>query len=62
MGKHLTLEDRITIQKILKEGKLFAEIAVDLSRPASTIMREVKKTSCFHQSKRGFNHANQKCV
>ena len=62
MGKHLTLEDRITIQKMLKEGKSFAEIAVDLSRPASTIMREVKKTSCLHQSKRGFNHANQKCV
>jgi IS30 family transposase len=47
MGKHLTLEDRITIQKMLKEGKSFAEIAVDLSRPASTIMREVKKHRVF---------------
>ncbi|NLN05862.1 MAG: helix-turn-helix domain-containing protein, partial [Clostridiaceae bacterium] len=47
MDKHLTLEDRITIQKMLKEGKSFAEIAVDLSRPASTIMREVKKHRVF---------------
>ncbi len=52
MGKHLTLEDRITIQKLLKEGKSYAEIAAELSRPASTISREVKNTGLLLAGKR----------
>ena len=52
MGKHLTLGDRITIQKMPRKVGCLLRIAVDLSRPASTIMRGSKKTSWFHQSKK----------
>ena len=40
--KHLTLDERITIQKGLKEGKTFVEIGEILGRDASTISKEVK--------------------
>lgn len=40
--KHLTLDDRITIQKALKEGKTFVEIGRLLGKDPSTISKEVK--------------------
>ena len=40
--KHLTLDDRIMIQKALKEGKTFVEIGELLGRDPSTISKEVK--------------------
>lgn len=40
--KHLTLDDRIMIQKALKEGKTFAEIGGLLGKDPSTISKEVK--------------------
>lgn len=41
--KHLTLEDRITIQKALKDGMSFVEIGELLGRDPSTISKEVKR-------------------
>lgn len=40
--KHLTLDDRITIQKGLKEGLPFAEIASLIGKDPSTISKEVR--------------------
>ena len=40
--KHLTLDDRIMIQKALKEGNTFVEIGALLGRDPSTISKEVK--------------------
>lgn len=40
--KHLTLDDRISIQKGLKEGLPFAEIAASILRDPSTISKEVR--------------------
>ena len=40
--KHLTLDDRIEIQKALKEGKSFVQIGSLLNRDASTIAKEIK--------------------
>lgn len=47
MGKHFTIEDRITIQQLLKESKSYSDIAICLERSASTIMREVKNHRVF---------------
>lgn len=40
--KHLTLDDRIVIQKALKEGRTFTEIGSLLGKDPSTISKEVK--------------------
>ena len=40
--KHMTLDDRITIQKSLKEGKSFVEIGALLGKDPSTISKEVR--------------------
>ena len=40
--KHMTLNDRITIQKSLKEGKSFVEIGALLGKDPSTISKEVR--------------------
>ena len=40
--KHLTLDDRITIQKALKEGQAFVEIGALLGKDSSTISKEVR--------------------
>ena len=40
--KHLTLDDRITIQKGLKEGQTFAEIAALIGKDPSTVSKEVR--------------------
>ena len=40
--KHLTLDDRITIQKALKDGQTFVEIGTLLGKDPSTISKEVK--------------------
>ena len=47
MGKHFTIEDRISIQQLLKEGKSYSDIAICLGRSVSTIMREVKNHRVF---------------
>ena len=40
--KHLTLDDRIDIQILLKEGKNFIQIADHIGKDRSTISREIK--------------------
>ena len=47
---HLTLDDRISIQKALKEGKTFIEIAALIARDPSTISKEVKGHSLYMQT------------
>ena len=47
MCKHFTIEDRISIQRLLKEGKSYSDIAICLGRSVSTIMREVKNHRVF---------------
>ena len=41
-NKHMTLDDRIEIQKGLKEGKSFAEIGSMIARDGSTVSKEVR--------------------
>ena len=40
--KHLTLDDRITIQKGLKERLSFTEIAASIGKDPSTVSKEVR--------------------
>lgn len=40
--KHLILEDRITIQKALKDNKTFVEIAALIGKDPSTVSKEIK--------------------
>ena len=40
--KHMNLDDRIEIQKGLKEGKSFAEIGAIIGRDGSTISKEIR--------------------
>lgn len=47
MSKHLSLSDRILIEKFLAEDFSFAHIARRLHRSAATISREVKLHRCF---------------
>jgi IS30 family transposase len=42
-NKHLTLDDRITIQTCLERGETFKSIAVRLEKDPSTISKEVRK-------------------
>ncbi len=56
--KHLTLDDRITIQKALKEGKTFADIGALLGKDPSTISKEVKNHFVWKNTgtrSRGYN-------
>ena len=47
MTKHLSLSDRILIERFVSESYSFAFIARKLSRNPSTISREVKRHRCF---------------
>lgn len=59
MKKHMTLDDRITIQQGLKEKKNFAEIAALIGKSRSSVSREVRahrfltpkddRNSCLHR-------------
>jgi len=57
-NKHLTLDDRIAIQKALKEGRSFVDIAAVISKDPSTISKEVKAHLTVKETgtrSRGFN-------
>ena len=41
-GKHLTLDDRTTIQSGLKDGLSFKQIAAELEKDPSTISKEIR--------------------
>ena len=56
--KHLTLDDRITIQKALKEGQTFVEIGALLGKDPSTVSKEVKAHLDYRNTgtrSRGYN-------
>ena len=48
--KHLSLEERITIEHGLKQGFSFKRIARSIGRSTTTITREILKNSCAKQS------------
>ena len=65
--KHLTLDDRITIQKALKEGQNFVEIGTLLGKDPSTVSKEVRGHSEWKNTgtrSRGFNPClhRRKCI
>jgi len=57
-NKHLTLDDRISIQKALKEGHSFVDIASLIGKDPSTVSKEVKAHLTKKETgtrSRGFN-------
>lgn len=57
-NKHLTLDDRIAIQKALKEGHSFVDIAAIIGKDPSTVSKEVKAHLTVKETgtrSRGFN-------
>ena len=61
MSKHLTLDERTTIQVSLGELKTLGEIAKTLGKATSTISREVKKHATTVK-KGAYGHAFNECV
>lgn len=56
--KHLTLDDRITIQKALKEGQTFVEIGARIGKDPSAVSKEVKAHLDYRNTgtrSRGYN-------
>lgn len=43
MAKFFTYEERLMLQKLLKEGMLFKKIAAQMHKDPATISREVRK-------------------
>lgn len=60
MGKHLTLSQRIEIERKLNEGKSFREIANTIGKPHTTISREIQTRKIF-QKGNTFNSLNMRC-
>lgn len=52
--KHLTLSDRINIEKGILEGKSFRQIAKELNKDPSTISKEVRKRSRVSENSANF--------
>lgn len=50
MFTHLTLDDRITIQQGLKEGKSFKAIGLETAKDGSTISKEIKRSIEFKKT------------
>lgn len=61
MSKYLTLEDRLIIERGLREGLSFGEIAAMLGKDRSTIGKEVKKHAIDYKAGSS-NHAYNACV
>lgn len=59
-NKHLTYEEREFIEIGLTKGRNFTEIANDLNKSRTTIMREVQKHK-FRKMPRGFNRNENLC-
>jgi IS30 family transposase len=49
-NKHMTLDDRIEIQKCLCEGMHFKDIAKRIDKDQTTVSKEVKNHSKEHKS------------
>jgi len=59
-NKHLTYDEREYIEIGLNKGRNFAEIAKDISKSRTTIMREVKQHR-FRRNATGFNNNKNLC-
>ena len=62
--KHMSLDDRIEIQKGLKDGKTFAEIGAAIGRDGSTISKEVRGHLIIKETgarSRPYYHTEQRC-
>lgn len=59
-NKHLTYEERDFIEIGLNRGRNFTQIAEELNKSRTTIMREVKKRR-FRRNPSGFNNSNNLC-
>jgi len=51
--KHLTYDDRLAIQKGLKHGKNFSQIADEIGKDRATVSREVKARRIFEPHENG---------
>lgn len=58
MSKHLSYHERCIIERLLNEGKNYAEISKVIDRDKSTVMREVKRNSIVV----GVNSYNNTCI
>ena len=59
--KHLTLENRVTIETGLKEGKTFRMIAGELGKDPTTISKEIRKHRTIID-RNAFNDIKNQCV
>lgn len=59
--KHLTLDDRILIEKDLDSSKSLRSIASQLGKDPTTIAKEIKKHRTFHEHNR-YNEPKTKCA
>ena len=60
-NKHLTYDERNFIEIGLNNGRNFSEIAKDLNKSRTTIMREVQKHR-FRKNPSGFNNSKNLCM
>lgn len=58
--KHMTLDDRISIEKGLEQRHSLRSIALALGKDPTTISKEIKKHRTFHEHNR-FNEPRNKC-
>ena len=59
--KHMTMDQRIMIEKGLDQGSSFRSIALQLEKDPTTISREIKKHRIF-QEHNHFNESKNKCA
>ena len=59
--KHMTLDQRIMIEKGLDQGSSFRSIALQLGKDPTTISREIKKHRIFREHNH-FNESKNKCA
>lgn len=59
--KHMTLDQRIMIEKGLDQGSSFRSIALQLGKDPTTISKEIKKHRIFREHNH-FNDAKNKCA
>ena len=59
--KHLTMDQRITIEKGLDQGRSLRSIALQLGKDPTTISKEIKKHRSF-QEHNPFNESKNKCA
>ena len=60
MGKHLTLSQRIEIERNLNDGKSLRQIAKIIGKPHTTISREIQSRKILQKGNH-FNNFNVKC-